>query len=183
MLTLLILAAMEFMFRTEDGARKKSKELEATSCAMAKLASEDALTGLLNRRGFQDALSGVTGRQDLAWQNMDYAVLFLDLDRFKIINDTLGHRIGDLLLQGVGERLRASLGPHDILARLGGDEFAVMAVDHAGIAAITRSRLATQRINPKTVQLGWSSRPDLNQHRHSPRPFRWKNTRRFAGGR
>ena len=143
-LTLFILAAMEFMFRTEDGARKKSKELEATSCAMAKLASEDALTGLLNRRGFQDALSGVTGRQELAWQNMDYAVLFLDLDRFKIINDTLGHRIGDLLLQGVGERLRASLGPHDILARLGGDEFAVMAVDHAGIAAITNlaSRLS-----------------------------------------
>jgi diguanylate cyclase (GGDEF)-like protein len=143
-LTLLILAAMEFMFRTEDRARKKSGELEATSLAMARLASEDALTGLLNRRGFQDALSGVTRRQDPAWQNMNYAVLFLDLDRFKIINDTLGHRVGDLLLQGVGERLRASLGPHDILARLGGDEFAVMALDHSGIAAITNlaSRLS-----------------------------------------
>lgn len=135
-LTLLILAAMEFMFRTEEGARQKSKQLEASSRAMARLASEDPLTGLLNRRGFQDALGRATGRQVPRRQDIDYAVLFLDLDRFKIINDTLGHRIGDLLLKGVGERLRASLGPSDVLARLGGDEFAVMAEGHVGMTDI-----------------------------------------------
>ena len=136
LLTLLILAAMEFMFRTEDGARQKSKQLEATSRAMARLASEDALTGMLNRRGFQDALEHAAERQGPTQENIDFAVLFLDLDRFKIINDTLGHRVGDLLLRGVGDRLRASLGPNDVLARLGGDEFAVMAVDHSGMADI-----------------------------------------------
>jgi len=143
-LTLLILAAMELMFRTEEGARQKSKQLESTSRAMARLASEDALTGLLNRRGFQDALQRAAEKQESTRQTIEYAVLFLDLDRFKIINDTLGHRVGDLLLKGVGERLRASLGPNDVLARLGGDEFAVMAVGHAGIADIANlaSRLS-----------------------------------------
>lgn len=136
-LTLFILAAMEFMFRTEDGARQKSKQLEATSRAMTRLASEDALTGLLNRRGFQEALGRAAEKKEPPLENFDYAVLFLDLDRFKIINDTLGHRVGDLLLKGVGDRLRASLGPSDVLARLGGDEFAVMAVDdHVGVAEI-----------------------------------------------
>lgn len=139
-LTLLILAAMEFMFRTEEGARQKSRQLEATSQLMARLASEDALTGLLNRRGFQEALEHAGSRQP-STESIKYAVLFLDLDRFKIINDTLGHRIGDLLLKGVGDRLRASLRPNDVLARLGGDEFAVMAMDHTGRAAIANLAL------------------------------------------
>jgi diguanylate cyclase (GGDEF)-like protein len=134
-LTLFILAAMEFTFHTEEEAQQKSKQLETTSRAMARLASEDALTSLLNRRGFQTALERATRTQQER-QDLDYAVLFLDLDRFKIINDTLGHRVGDLLLKGVGERLRGSLGPHDVLARLGGDEFAVMAVGYAGTAGV-----------------------------------------------
>lgn len=135
-LTLFILAAMEFMFRTEEGARQKSKQLEATSRAMARLASEDALTGLLNRRGFRDVLEIATQRQARTCETIFCAVLFLDLDRFKIINDTLGHGVGDLLLKAVGERLRASLGPQDIVARLGGDEFAVMAGNHVGPAGL-----------------------------------------------
>ena len=56
----------------------------------------------------------------------EFAVLFLDLDRFKVVNDTLGHRVGDLLLQDVAKRLKQSLQPADVLARLGGDEFAVV---------------------------------------------------------
>jgi diguanylate cyclase (GGDEF)-like protein len=134
-LTIFILAALELTFRSEEGVRQKSKEVEATSHAMAKLASEDPLTGLLNRRGFQNALDAA-GKQQSARENAGYAVLFLDLNRFKVINDTLGHQVGDMLLKGVGERLQAALGPHDVLARLGGDEFAIMAVDQSGTAGI-----------------------------------------------
>ena len=132
LLTLVILAAMERIFRTEAGARQKSKQLELTLATMARLASEDSLTGLLNRRGFSLALNDIHGGGDADRQGCDqveYAVLFLDLDRFKVINDTLGHRIGDLLLEETAQRLRASVRPTDVLARLGGDEFAVIARD------------------------------------------------------
>ena len=96
---------------------------------IARLASEDSLTGLLNRRGFRSEL-GELQNQNRARparpDDVNYAVLFLDLDRFKVINDTLGHRIGDLLLQGTAQRLQATLPRGDVLARLGGDEFAVI---------------------------------------------------------
>jgi diguanylate cyclase (GGDEF)-like protein len=130
LLTLVILAAMELIFRTESGARQKSRQLEQTLESMARLASEDALTGLLNRRGFRSALVELQDRQRSGPNGpgeIEYAVLFLDLDRFKIINDTLGHRVGDLLLQETAQRLRAALRSTDVMARLGGDEFAVIA--------------------------------------------------------
>jgi diguanylate cyclase (GGDEF)-like protein len=120
-LTIFILAAMEIMFRTEEGTRQKSRELKETLFAMARLASEDSLTGLLNRRGFQAALEKNTSSK--------YALFFIDIDRFKVINDTLGHRIGDLLLQGSAQRLQSSTRTNDVLARLGGDEFAVLVFD------------------------------------------------------
>jgi diguanylate cyclase (GGDEF)-like protein len=122
-LTLVLLVAMELIFRTEAGARQKSDQL-------ARLASEDSLTGLLNRRGFRSALVDIQAQNRAENQipsEIEYAVLFLDLDRFKVINDTLGHRVGDLLLQETAKRLRLSLRSTDVLARLGGDEFAVIA--------------------------------------------------------
>jgi diguanylate cyclase (GGDEF)-like protein len=130
LLTLFTLAAMELLFRTEAGARQKSKELELTLESMARLASEDSLTGLLNRRGFHSALADIHNQSRIdanPRDHVEYAVLLLDLDRFKIINDTLGHRIGDLLLEQTAQRLQASLRSTDVLARLGGDEFAVIA--------------------------------------------------------
>lgn len=130
LLTLFTLAAMELLFRTEAGARQKSKELELTLDSVARLASEDSLTGLLNRRGFRSALADIHSQSRLhanALDQIEYAILLLDLDRFKVINDTLGHRIGDLLLEQTAQRLQASLRSTDVLARLGGDEFAVIA--------------------------------------------------------
>jgi diguanylate cyclase (GGDEF)-like protein len=130
LLTLFTLAAMELLFRTEAGSRQKSKELELTLESMARLASEDSLTGLLNRRGFRSALADIHDQRRMdvnAPNQFEYAILLLDLDRFKIINDTLGHRIGDLLLEQTARRLQASLRSTDVLARLGGDEFAVIA--------------------------------------------------------
>jgi diguanylate cyclase (GGDEF)-like protein len=109
---------------------------------IARLASEDPLTGLPNRRVFRstiDRLSGVKGTAgDPAMAGAEFAVLFLDLDRFKVINDTLGHRLGDMLLIEVAQRLKRSLRAGDVLARLGGDEFAVVLPSFASRDSLTQ---------------------------------------------
>jgi diguanylate cyclase (GGDEF)-like protein len=84
-------------------------------------ARHDSLTGLPNRMAFHEAVK--TAAKDSEAQA---CVLLMDLDRFKDVNDTLGHHYGDLLLQQVALRLRAALGSGDLIARLGGDEFAVL---------------------------------------------------------
>ena len=91
------------------------------------LARHDNLTGLANRAVFVEAL-----QQEMASVRRggrSFAVLYLDLDHFKDVNDTLGHPIGDLLLQAVAERLQASIRETDTVARFGGDEFAVLEPD------------------------------------------------------
>ncbi len=88
-------------------------------------ALHDGLTGLANRALFTDRLEQAIARTK---QQPDYlfAVLFLDLDRFKVINDSLGHTVGDQLLIAISRRLGASLRRNDLIARLGGDEFAIL---------------------------------------------------------
>jgi diguanylate cyclase (GGDEF)-like protein len=97
---------------------------------VAKLASEDPLTSLPNRRIFAEALDQIYEQKRSALpdsqQSNEFALLYIDLDRFKTINDTLGHRIGDQYLQEVARRLLAQVASDDLLARLGGDEFAIM---------------------------------------------------------
>jgi diguanylate cyclase (GGDEF)-like protein len=97
---------------------------------IARLASEDPLTGLPNRRVCRSTIDRLSGAKSPAAGDAtgatDFAVMFLDLDRFKVINDTLGHRLGDMLLIEVAQRLKRSLRAGDVLARLGGDEFAVV---------------------------------------------------------
>lgn len=88
------------------------------------LATRDPLTELANRYYFNDELINAIGR--LRPDNGTLALLFIDLDRFKTINDSLGHHIGDRLLKLVSERLRHLVSADDMLARLGGDEFIVM---------------------------------------------------------
>ncbi len=99
---------------------------------VARLASEDPLTGLPNRRVFRATLDDLCRRHRHRWAGAEravFAILFLDVDRFKVINDTLGHRVGDMLLQEVAKRLEHALPASNILARLGGDEFAVIVPD------------------------------------------------------
>src|SRR5262245_674791 len=108
---------------------------------IARLAAEDPLTGLPNRRVFSAALDQISGQRLALQQNTEFAVLFLDLDRFKAVNDTLGHRIGDLLLQEVAKRLEWSPGSNSVLARLGGDEFAVIVPTFVSRAALEASAL------------------------------------------
>jgi diguanylate cyclase (GGDEF)-like protein len=90
-------------------------------------AYHDSLTGLANRKLLiEDARDRIVAADDA---NVGVALFLLDLDRFKEINDTLGHQVGDALLQLVGRRLAAVVRPEDTVARLGGDEFAIVVTD------------------------------------------------------
>jgi diguanylate cyclase (GGDEF)-like protein len=108
-----------------DEINKFPKRLEQ----LTKQAFRDPLTNLPNRALFMDRLShGLTRAQR---RHEHLAVLFLDLDRFKVVNDTLGHAVGDQLLVEVSRRLTSALRPGDTVARLGGDEFGVLLEDVA----------------------------------------------------
>lgn len=107
-------------------------------------AFHDALTGLPNRVLFIDRVDHGLSRLDRVQQKM-LAVLFLDLDRFKVVNDSLGHDIGDQLLVAVAQRLGTALRPSDTIARLGGDEFTVLAEDLSSVddAIMLANRIIT----------------------------------------
>ena len=109
--------------QTVVAVRDQRERLRAEA-RMRTLAFNDALTGLLNRARFMDLLA----RQATSQRDADavYAVLMIDLDRFKHVNDTLGHSTGDLLLRKVADRLGATAREGDVIARLGGDEFAIL---------------------------------------------------------
>lgn len=93
-------------------------------------AFHDSLTGLPNRALFMDHLKMAIARTE-RHQERQFAVLYLDLDRFKVINDSLGHMVGDQLLIAIASRLKHSLRPADTIARLGGDEFTILIEDVA----------------------------------------------------
>jgi diguanylate cyclase (GGDEF)-like protein len=92
------------------------------------LAERDSLTGAANRRMFQATLERVLADPTTPAKIVT-AVLFIDLDDFKVVNDTLGHAAGDALLQAVTERIASSVRTNDLVARLGGDEFAILTDD------------------------------------------------------
>jgi diguanylate cyclase (GGDEF)-like protein len=104
------------------------------------LARHDALTGVPNRQYLRDQLDHATTRALRGQRTM--ALMLLDLDRFKMVNETLGHEAGDVLLREVVQRLNGSVRDGDLLARLGGDEFAVLIEDIEGpldVEAVARS--------------------------------------------
>nr|WP_277349823.1 EAL domain-containing protein [Planosporangium thailandense] len=101
------------------------------------LALHDALTGLPNRAMFHRRLTGALQRLRLA-PGSHVALMILDLNGFKAVNDTLGHQAGDQLLAEAGRRLRASAREGDLVARLGGDEFAVLLPDVGGVPEATK---------------------------------------------
>ena len=116
-------------------------------------AMHDALTGLANRKTFLDRLSDAA-RASQGVAGGIFAVLFLDLDHFKVLNDSLGHMMGDRLLTAVGRRLETCVRPADLVARLGGDEFTILLEDVDDVRAVTRvaSRIQAQLTMP--FQLG-----------------------------
>jgi diguanylate cyclase (GGDEF)-like protein len=102
-------------------------ERKQVATQILQMARHDGLTGLANRAVFMEAVQQAIARAKRGGK--DFAVLYLDLDRFKDVNDTLGHPVGDELLKAVAERLRSSAREIDTVARFGGDEFAVIAAD------------------------------------------------------
>ncbi len=108
------------------------------------LASLDHLTGLNNRRMFNQLATSHLASARRSPKH--YALLYLDLDRFKLINDSLGHHVGDLLLQEVATRLQAHTRSGDILGRMGGDEFALLVtgVEQAGDVDVIAAKLVAE---------------------------------------
>jgi diguanylate cyclase (GGDEF)-like protein len=99
-------------------------ELRTANAHLQMLADVDPLTGLLNRRGLKRVLEAeITPRMRLGF---DLVAIMIDCDRFKAVNDALGHLAGDAVLREVGRRLRSALRPGDAIARVGGDEFLVL---------------------------------------------------------
>ena len=113
--------------RTHELAEAKA-HLERVNEQLQHDAFHDALTGLPNRALFKDRLGQAIERFNRRLEG-GFAVLFLDFDRFKVINDSLGHAVGDALLVALGERLKGCVRPADTVARLGGDEFTILLED------------------------------------------------------
>ncbi len=116
----------------------------------------DALTGLPNRRRFTEevatALQGLQGLQALRRDARSFALLVIDLDRFRQVNDSLGHEIGDRVLQDCAQRIAACLREDDLLARVGGDQFALLlAAADVPAAEATARRVLNAVAQPSTV--------------------------------
>ena len=147
-------------FFSEPGASRPCLILQAQDITARREAEEglhriafhDSLTGLPNRRLFHEHLSAAVS----AAQNdprAAFAVMFLDFDRFKLINDSLGHSAGDQFLVQVSRRIQEQLRPNDIVARLGGDEFAILALqlEHERYAVHLAERLGEALKRPFEV--------------------------------
>lgn len=129
---------------SRDITRDKEKILE-----LEKLATRDTLTGLPNRAWINGLVNNMLAQDDdSAW----VAVLFIDLNGFKAVNDSMGHASGDLLLQQIGERLQHCMRPGDSVARMGGDEFVVAArCCHREAASTIAQRLLDSLEAPFTI--------------------------------
>lgn len=138
------------IFQIQDITAKKSDEEK-----LQHEATHDALTGLPNRPFFMNRLTEAL-QKTTSIEGYSVSVLFIDLDRFKYVNDSLGHLVGDLLLKEISSRLRDCMRPADIVARLGGDEFTILVEGKYDATEVTR---IAERIQKK-----FSVPFDLNGH-------------------
>ncbi|WP_122318281.1 EAL domain-containing protein [Pseudomonas cichorii] len=112
--------------RLEARVQDRTRELDLANARLQHENSHDSLTSLPNRSHLQQRLKDAW--QDFCAHDQQLVVMFIDLDRFKVVNDSLGHHFGDILLVQAAARLRSCIRDCDLLARLGGDEFAVLGI-------------------------------------------------------
>jgi diguanylate cyclase len=131
---------------------KQVSTLQAKQLELDHLASHDALTSLPNRRIFLDRVEHAIARAHRG--SLQLAILFIDLDHFKEINDKLGHAVGDVMLIAAAERLRTTVRAADTVARLGGDEFIVLIedVDHIDAVAMVAQKIIEALAMPVAYQ-------------------------------
>ena len=142
---------VSFVARDLSDRKKAQSQLMANHDRLDKLAHHDQLTGLPNRMFLQAHLPTAIERSRGAGAML--AVLFLDLDRFKHINDSRGHEVGDKLLQEIARRVRSAVRPEDVVVRMGGDEFIVVLEKVTGIEQVqaTASRINELLGAPVTI--------------------------------
>ncbi len=135
------------------GSQTDITGLKTTEESLRQASLHDVLTGLPNRASFMKHLEWAL-QQTREKQDFAFAVLFLDLDNFKQVNDRLGHLAGDQLLITIAHRLNASLRPNDVVARLGGDEFTVLLVNirYSEDAAHIAQRLQNELAQPINLE-------------------------------
>jgi diguanylate cyclase (GGDEF)-like protein len=130
-----------------------SEELSEVNARLVHRATHDDLTGLANRALFRDVLDQRVSTARA--RGSDVALLYLDLDRFKVVNDSLGHAEGDALLQAAAERLRRCVRGDDLLARLGGDEFTLVAPEVDAARALQLAERIRAEFEPAFVVGGY----------------------------
>ena len=150
-------AALEHANQTlEAQVRARTADLESANARLQHDAFHDALTDLANRALFHDRLAHALEREKRDPTN-PFAVLYLDFDRFKVVNDSLGHGVGDQLLVAIAERLLETVRPGDTVARLGGDEFTILLED---LTDASEATLVAERI-----QKSFSRPLELAEHK------------------
>lgn len=118
---------------------------------LAWLADHDELTGLYNRRRFQEEVSQAI--EDASRNSLTGALLYLDLDKFKYVNDTSGHQAGDHVLKVIADKLKGSLSSRDVVARIGGDEFAIILYDTTADEARQRAEQLIEALGKMVIRL------------------------------
>lgn len=130
----------------EESLHQELKERRRIEAKLSQIAHFDTITNLPNRHSFNSQIEMALVNYKFSHKN--FALMYIDLDNFKYVNDTFGHHAGDLLLARVGERLHAALRQEDYIARLGGDEFVIIMSDfaeHSQIIAVAEKILFSLR--------------------------------------
>ncbi|MCA3720894.1 GGDEF domain-containing protein [Phenylobacterium sp.] len=155
-LTPAVQGAIRTLLTEIDDLRQEVGRLKAQLTRMEILADEDPLTPVLNRRALMRELERI--RTFSRRYRSPAALVYLDLDDFKAVNDRFGHSAGDLALRAVADRLKSQMTEGDLVARVGGDEFAVILAQAGLHAAEVRARNLARSLEAAPVQFGeWSA--------------------------
>jgi diguanylate cyclase (GGDEF)-like protein len=144
------LGAVTF-FAFMAGYTQRTRQLKGEDAQMRFLALHDELTGLPNRKHFEKSV--FEAMEKIAESEKKMAIMLMDLDGFKAVNDTLGHPVGDGLLKAAGERLSGSLRGGDLLARLSGDEFAILVPQVSDVANLVPMAERVQKLLAKPFSI------------------------------